>query len=119
LEGSPSTPHLGGTSIQGTHGMLANVSQPNPGVNLNLQQPYYQTMAYGPKIPPMGNNILHRPVPDVLSPRTPAYGTPNTRVGGEMTDGVREQIVRTLRDFGFNPKGRARVYQRPYLDYFT
>jgi hypothetical protein len=39
-------------------------------------------------------------------------------VGGGMTDGVREQIARTLREFGFTPKGRARAYQKPYPDYF-
>jgi hypothetical protein len=46
---SPSTPHPGGggsTSNQGNQGVLANVGQPNPRVNLNLQQPFYQTMAY-------------------------------------------------------------------------
>jgi hypothetical protein len=54
-EGSPSTPLSGGTASQGNQGILANVGQPNPGVNLNLQQPFYQTMAYGPNIPPIGS----------------------------------------------------------------
>jgi hypothetical protein len=120
LEGSPSTPHpgWGGASSQNNHETLANVSQPNPGVNLNFQQPYYQTMAYGPNIPPMGSGVPHGPVLDVLFPRTPAYGTPNTRTDGEMNDGVRDQIARTLREFGFTPKGRARAYQKPYIEFY-
>jgi hypothetical protein len=41
------------------------------------------------------------------------------RVEGGMTKGVRDQIVQTLREFGFTPKGRARVYQKPYLEYYN
>jgi hypothetical protein len=37
--------------------MLATFSQPNTGVNLNLQQPFYQTMAYGLNISPMGSGV--------------------------------------------------------------
>jgi hypothetical protein len=39
-------------------------------------------------------------------------------VGGGMTEGVQDQIARTLREFGFTPKGCARVYQKPYPEYF-
>jgi hypothetical protein len=35
-----------------------------------------------------------------------------------MTEGVHVQITRTLREFGFTPKGHARVYQKPYPEYF-
>jgi hypothetical protein len=84
------------------------VTQLNPGVSPNFQQPYYQTMAYGPNIPPMGTGVPHGPIPDILFPRTPAYITPNPRVDGVMNEGVRDQIARTLREFGFTPKGRAR-----------
>jgi hypothetical protein len=35
-----------------------------------------------------------------------------------MTDGMRDQIARTLREFGFTPKGSARVYQKPYPKYY-
>jgi hypothetical protein len=96
------------------------VGQPNPEVNPNFQQPFYQTMAYGPNIPLMGSGVPHGPTPDVFFPRTPAPYTPGTmnNVSGGMTDGVREQIARTLREFGFTPKGRARAYQKPYPDYF-
>jgi hypothetical protein len=98
--------------------MLANMSQPNPMVNLNFQQPYYQTMAYGLNITPMGSGVPHGPVPDVLFPRTPAYGMPNTRTDEEMNDGVRGQIARTLHEFGFPPKGGARAYQKPYPEFY-
>jgi hypothetical protein len=51
-------------------------------------------------------------------PRTPAYVTPNLRVEDEVNNGVRDQIARTLREFGFTPNGRARSYQKPYPEYF-
>jgi hypothetical protein len=35
-----------------------------------------------------------------------------------MTGGGHVQIARTLREFGFTPKGHARVYQKPYPEYF-
>jgi hypothetical protein len=75
-------------------------------------------MAYGPNIPPTGMGVPHGPIPDIFFPRTPAYVTPNLRVEGEVNGGVRDQIARTLREFGFTLKGRARSYQKPYLEYF-
>jgi hypothetical protein len=50
--------------------------------------------------------------------RTPAYITPNPRVDGEMNEGVRDQIARTFKEFGFTPKGQPRSYQKPYSEYF-
>jgi hypothetical protein len=75
-------------------------------------------MAYSPNIPPTGMGVPHGPVPDIFFPRTPAYVTSNPRVEGEVNDGDRDQIARTLREFGFTPKGRARSYQKPYPEYF-
>jgi hypothetical protein len=49
---------------------------------------------------------------------TPAFVTPNLWVECEVNDGVRDQIARTLIEFGFTPKGRARSYQKPYPEYF-
>jgi hypothetical protein len=63
------------------HGTLANVSQPNLGGNLNFQQPFYQTMAYGPGIPLMGNGTPHGPVLEVLFPRTPGPNMTPIRFG--------------------------------------
>jgi hypothetical protein len=48
---------------------------------------------------------------------TPAYATPNPQVEGD-NKGVKDQIARTLLEFGFMPKGRARSYQKPYPEYF-
>jgi hypothetical protein len=62
--------------------------------------------------------MAYGPIPDIFFPRTPAYVTPNPRVDGDVNDGVRDQIARTLREFGFTPKGQARSYQKPYLEYF-
>jgi hypothetical protein len=71
VEGSPTTLNLGGTSNQGNQAALANVSQPNPRVNLNLQQPFYQTMAYERNVHPMGSDIPHGPMPDTFSLECP------------------------------------------------
>jgi hypothetical protein len=43
-------PYLGGMSTSGNLGFPAHTTPTNP--NLNFQQPYYQTMAYDPNIPP-------------------------------------------------------------------
>jgi hypothetical protein len=75
-------------------------------------------MAYGPNIPPMGMGVPHGPIPDILFPRTLGYMTPNPRAEGLMNKGVRDQIARTLREFGFTPKGWTRLYQKPYPEYF-
>jgi hypothetical protein len=75
-------------------------------------------MAYGPNIPPMGMGVSHGPIPDIYFTRTLAYVTPNPRVEGEVNDGVRNQIARTLREFMFTPNVQAWSYQKPYLEYF-
>jgi hypothetical protein len=66
----------------------------------------------------MDMGVPHGHIPDIFSPRTPAYVTPNPRVEGEVNDVIRDQIARTLREFRFTPKGRARSYQKLYLEYF-
>jgi hypothetical protein len=35
-----------------------------------------------------------------------------------MSKNVREQVARTLREFGLEPKERAKTYQKPYPDFF-
>jgi hypothetical protein len=35
-----------------------------------------------------------------------------------MDDGVRDQITRTLREFGLNPMGRAHTYRKPHPEFF-
>jgi hypothetical protein len=35
-----------------------------------------------------------------------------------MSENVREQVARTLRGFGLEPRGRARMYQKPYPEFF-
>jgi hypothetical protein len=105
----------GGVSTSGNPGFPAHTTPTNP--NLNFQQPYYQTTSYGPNIPPTGTGVPYGPIPDIFFPRTSAYATPNPRVGD--IEGVRDQIARTLREFGFTPRGRARSYQKPYLSTLT
>jgi hypothetical protein len=107
-------PYPGGVSTSGNPGFPTHITPTNP--NLNFQQPYYQSMSYGLNIPPMGTGVPHGPILNIFFPKTPAYATPNPRV--EDNEGVRDQIARTLRGFGFTPRGRARSYQKPYLEYF-
>jgi hypothetical protein len=64
----------------------------------------------------MGTGVPHNPIPDIFFSRTPAYAIPNPRVGDN--EGVRDQIARTLWEFGFTPRGRASLYQKPYPKYF-
>jgi hypothetical protein len=109
-------PYPGGASTSGNPGFPAHTTPTNP--NPNFQQPYYQIMAYGPNIPPTGTSVPHGPIPDIFFPRTQAYVTPNPRLEGEVNDGVRDQIARTLREFGFTPKGWGRSYQKLYPEYF-
>jgi hypothetical protein len=35
-----------------------------------------------------------------------------------MTENVREQVTRTLREYGLEPRGQIRAYQKPYPEYF-
>jgi hypothetical protein len=72
-----SIPYPGGASASVNTSLLAHTTQPNLGVSLNFQQPYYQTMAYGPNIPPMGICVPHGPISDILFLRTRAYVIPN------------------------------------------
>jgi hypothetical protein len=101
-------------STSGNPGFPAHTTPTNP--NTNFQQLYYQTMSYGPNIPSTGTGVPHSPIPDIFFPRTPAYVTPHPRVGDN--EGVRDQIARTLWEFGFTPRGWARSYQKPYPEYF-
>jgi hypothetical protein len=107
-------PYSGGMSTSGNPRFPAHTTLTNP--NSNFQQPYYQTMSYSPNIPPTGTGVPHGPIPDIFFPRTPACATPNPRV--RDNEGVRDQIARTLQEFGFTPRGRARSYQKPYPKYF-
>jgi hypothetical protein len=74
-------------------------------------------MAYSPDIPPTGTGVSNGPIPNIFFPRTLADVTPNLKVEGKVNDGVRDQIARTLREFEFTPKRRARSYQKPYQEY--
>jgi hypothetical protein len=58
-------PYPGGASTSCNPGFPAHTTPTNP--NPNFQQPYYQTMAYGPNIPPTGMGVLYGPIPDIFS----------------------------------------------------
>jgi hypothetical protein len=66
-------PYPWGTSTSDNPGFPAPTTPTNQ--NPNFQQPYYQTMAYGPNIPLIGTGVPHGPIPNIFFPRTPAYIT--------------------------------------------
>jgi hypothetical protein len=123
IEGTYAGPNPNSPAGQGNPGTLANANQPSSGVNLNMQQPFYQTMACSPNMPPTRSVVPHGPMPDVLFPRTLATNTYHVGIdrveNGSVANRVSEQIARTLREFGFAPKGCARAYQKPYPEYFN
>jgi hypothetical protein len=36
-----------------------------------------------------------------------------------MNENVKEQVARTLQEFGLEPRGRGRTYHKPHLDFFN
>jgi hypothetical protein len=58
-------PYPGSMSTTSKPGFPAQNTVTNP--NLNFQQPYYQTMAYGPNIPPTGMGVPYSPIPNIFS----------------------------------------------------
>jgi hypothetical protein len=80
-------------------------------VNPNIQQPYYTAHAYGPGAPQL--------VPNACFPKPPIFPavTSNTTTG--KSDNVRDQVARTLRELGLEPRGHVKTYQKPYREFFT
>jgi hypothetical protein len=76
-----------------------------------------QTQTFSNRITKPWLTVLTYGVPDIFFPGTPAYNTPNSRVEGEVNDGVRDEISRTVMEFRFTPKGQARSYQKSYPEY--
>jgi hypothetical protein len=73
-------------------------------VNHNFQQSYYQTTAYGPHFPNGAGNTQCRMWPETRPPvtgNTHAILNTDRAVSSEMSDHVREQVSRTLRELGF------------------
>jgi hypothetical protein len=87
---------------RGYHGM-----QP---ANTNLQLLYYEA-----------GGVSYGTLPDMHSPGLPqaphVLGTDRVAIG-EVSEGVREQITRTLRELGFTLKVRTKAYQKPYTKNF-
>jgi hypothetical protein len=90
-------------------GSMDRMGNPGGMVNLNLQQPYYQVHAYRPN---------GQPVNDVYNPRPNDILTAAGGACASMFKNVRDHVARTLREFGLEPKGRARTYQKLYPEFF-
>ena len=101
-----------------------------------MQQPSYQTVAYStPLLPPVGTGVPYGPVPDSyfsgsplqtshapisLPEFPPRAGVPSAPQASSLqpNNNFKDQLANILREFGLEPKGRARAYQKPYPDYF-
>jgi hypothetical protein len=113
ITATQTTPPRGGVSTAA--GGYHNTKPANP----NLQLPYHQATAYGPTLPPGG--IAYGGLPETRPPATainPVMLNTDRVASGDISDSVRDQVTRTLRELGFMPKGRARAYHKPYAEYF-
>jgi hypothetical protein len=79
--------------------------------NLILQQPYYQAHAYRPKALQL--------VPNAYFPRPPIFPTVIGHIQPGISESMREQVARMLREFGLEPKSRVRAYQKSYPEFFN
>jgi hypothetical protein len=107
---STTIPNFEATNLQGIPANLGRVGNRAGTANSNLQQPYYQAHAYGPGAPQL--------VPDAYFPRPPVFPAATCNKHTGMLNNVREQVARTLREFGLGPKGWVRTYQKPYPEIF-
>jgi hypothetical protein len=69
----------------------------------------YQTHAYDPGA---------QAAPDAYIPRPPVIALATGGAYPGMSENMREQVARMLREFGLEPKGRVRTYQKPYPEFF-
>jgi hypothetical protein len=90
--------------------------------NFNLPQPFFQTTTYGLIFPPRGGSVPCGVTTDArwVGMGASLYALSTDWVASsEMCDNVRDQVTMTLCEMGFAPKGRARSYQKPYMEYFN
>jgi hypothetical protein len=108
-------------AMHGGVGATAGGHRTTQPVNHNFQQSYYQTTAYGPHFPNGAGNTQCRMWPETRPPVTGnTHATLNTdrAVSSEMSDHVREQVSRTLRELGFAAPGCAKSYRKPCMEFF-
>jgi hypothetical protein len=96
----------GTTTSAGTQVNPGGLGNPGGATNPNFQQPYYQVHTYRQGF---------QPVPDAYFPRPSANGSEGSH---GMLENVREQVTRTLKEFGLETRGRARTYHKPYPEFF-
>ena len=93
-------------------------------------------MAYStPPLPPIDTGVPYGPVPDsyfsgsplqtshapISLPEFPPHASvPSDPQASSLqpNNNFKDQLANILREFGLEPKGRARAYQKPYPDYF-
>jgi hypothetical protein len=82
-------------NIQGTPPNLSLTTSQGRTSNPNYQQPFYQANAFGPGAPQL--------VPDTYFPRPPIFLTVTGNPNHGMPKNVRDQLTRTLQEFGLEP----------------
>jgi hypothetical protein len=80
--------------------------------NTNFEQPYYQVNAYEPGGHPVTGTYGVKPTVLVTPPGGGGW------IPTSMSENVREQVARTLREFVLEPKGRGRTYPKLYPKFF-
>ena len=104
------------------------------GFNANVQQPSYQTVAYNTSpMLPVGTGIPYGPVPDSyfsgsllqtshaqipLPEFPPRACNPSAPQTIQPNGSFKDQLASILREFGLEPKCKARAHQKPSPDYF-
>jgi hypothetical protein len=113
---APLTPSLHGEAAA-TVGWQ-HTTQP---MNHNLQQLFYQMIAYGSSYPSSSGCVPFGPWPESQPPFTTATPTGlnvDCTACIDLSDNVQEQVSRMLRELGFASRGCAKSYCKPYPEYF-
>jgi hypothetical protein len=98
-----------GVATQGSPSTASRTRGVGAAANPSFQQPYYQAIVYGPNLQLVLDSYYMRP---------PAIHLATEGIQSGMTESVRDQVTRTLREFGLEPRGRAKTYQKPYPEFF-
>jgi hypothetical protein len=86
--------------------MTATGGGTNQLINFNFPQPYYQTVVYGPVFPPGGGGVSYGAWLGMRSlgmSNAQCTLVTDTGASGEVSEGVRVQVARTLRELGAIP----------------
>lgn len=124
-----STPSVTNFIVPVVSSQSCNTSTPSAGYfNYNFPQPYYETTSYSTPLLAPSSTVgyastapQHMPQVVSTSPSLPhhSYVAPTSQNNrAQPNESFKEQLANMLREFGFEPRGRARAYQKPYPEHF-